>query len=282
MKLLNISTQNHLKTVKLEHCLQVELDARRLRSQAMLVRIAGFPTIKLLEDFDFRFAKGAPKKTIQNLASLAFIERKENIILLGPSGVGKTHLAIALGYLAIDKFVLTDDAAPVVVQDAPAEVVMQNDVEADDFSKSIAVLPFVNMSADPEQEFFSDGISEEILNALAKVKELKVAGRTSSFAFKGKNADLRSIGSALGVNHILEGSVRKSGNLVLITTQLIAARTDTHQWSQPYDRVLADFFAIHDETATSVVNQLKILQKLFHDIPIASWHVSMNIICLKN
>jgi len=84
----------------LEHCLRVELDARRLRSQAMLVRIAGFPTIKLLEDFDFRFAKGAPKKTIQNLASLAFIERKENIILLGPSGVGKTHLAIALGYLA--------------------------------------------------------------------------------------------------------------------------------------------------------------------------------------
>ena len=84
----------------LEHCLKVELDARRLRSQAMLVRIAGFPAIKLLEDFDFRFAKGAPKKTIQNLASLAFIERKENIILLGPSGVGKTHLAIALGYLA--------------------------------------------------------------------------------------------------------------------------------------------------------------------------------------
>ncbi len=84
----------------LEQCLKVELDARRLRSQAMLVRIAGFPAIKLLEDFDFRFAKGAPKKTIQNLASLAFIERKENIILLGPSGVGKTHLAIALGYMA--------------------------------------------------------------------------------------------------------------------------------------------------------------------------------------
>ena len=84
----------------LEHCLKAELEARKLRSQAMLVRIAGFPAIKLLDDFDFRFAKGAPRKTIQNLASLAFIERKENIILLGPSGVGKTHLAIALGYLA--------------------------------------------------------------------------------------------------------------------------------------------------------------------------------------
>ena len=86
----------------LEQCLKAELDARRLRSQAMLVRIAGFPAIKLLDDFDFRFARGAPKKAIQNLASLAFIERKENIILLGPSGVGKTHLAIALGYLAVD------------------------------------------------------------------------------------------------------------------------------------------------------------------------------------
>ena len=84
----------------LEHCLKAELESRKLRSQAMLVRIAGFPTIKLLDDFDFGFAKGAPRKTIQNLASLAFIERKENIILLGPSGVGKTHLAIALGYLA--------------------------------------------------------------------------------------------------------------------------------------------------------------------------------------
>jgi len=84
----------------LEQCLKAELDARRLRSQAMLVRIAGFPAIKLLDDFDFRFAKGAPKKAIQDLASLAFIERKENIILLGPSGVGKTHLAVALGYLA--------------------------------------------------------------------------------------------------------------------------------------------------------------------------------------
>lgn len=92
--------EDHSFSDYLEHCLKAELDARRLRSQAMLVRIAGFPAIKLLDDFDFRFAKGAPKKAIQNLASLAFIERKENIILLGPSGVGKTHLAIALGYLA--------------------------------------------------------------------------------------------------------------------------------------------------------------------------------------
>lgn len=84
----------------LEQCLKAELDARRLRSQTMLVRIAGFPAIKLLDDYDFRFARGAPKKQLQDLASLAFVKRKENVILLGPSGVGKTHLAIALGYLA--------------------------------------------------------------------------------------------------------------------------------------------------------------------------------------
>lgn len=84
----------------LEQCLKAELSARRLRSQTMLARIASFPVIKLLDDYDFRFAKGAPRKAIQDLASLAFIERQENVILLGPSGVGKTHLAIALGYLA--------------------------------------------------------------------------------------------------------------------------------------------------------------------------------------
>jgi TolB-like protein len=88
-------------------------------------------------------------------------------------------------------------------------------------AKSIAVLPFVNMSSDSEQEYFSDGISEEILNSLARVKELKVAGRTSSFAFKGQNQDLRQIGETLGVGHILEGSVRKSGAKVRITAQLI-------------------------------------------------------------
>ena len=122
---------------------------------------------------------------------------------------------------------------------------------------SIAVLPFVNMSSDPEQEYFSDGISEEILNALAGVKELKVAGRTSSFAFKGKDQDLRLIGETLGVEHILEGSVRKSGSTVRITAQLIQVDDGFHLWSDTYDRELTNVFEIQDEISTTILEQLK-------------------------
>jgi TolB-like protein/Tfp pilus assembly protein PilF len=123
--------------------------------------------------------------------------------------------------------------------------------------KSIAVLPFVNMSSDAEQDFFSDGITEEILNALAAVKELKVAGRTSSFAFKGKDDDLRRIGDTLGVEHILEGSVRKSGTKIRITAQLIQVEDGFHLWSDTYDRELTDVFAIQDEIANEILKQLK-------------------------
>jgi TolB-like protein len=122
---------------------------------------------------------------------------------------------------------------------------------------SIAVLPFVNMSSDPEQEFFSDGITEEILNALAAVRQLKVAGRTSSFAFKGQNEDLRRIGDTLGVGHILEGSVRRSGSKVRIAAQLIQVDDGFHVWSDTYDRELTDIFAIQDEIAAAIMRQLK-------------------------
>jgi TolB-like protein/tetratricopeptide (TPR) repeat protein len=124
-------------------------------------------------------------------------------------------------------------------------------------AKSIAVLPFVNMSEDASNEYFSDGISEEILNALARVKDLKVAGRTSSFAFKGQNQDLRTIGEALGVGNILEGSVRKSGNKVRITAQLIQVEDGFHLWSDTYDRELNDVFAIQDDIAAAILEQLK-------------------------
>ena len=127
--------------------------------------------------------------------------------------------------------------------------------------ESIAVLPFANMSSDPEQEFFSDGISEEIINMLAQVPGLKVAGRTSSFSFKGKNQDLRLIGEQLSVNYVLEGSVRKSGNKVRITAQLISVADGYHLWSERYDRQLEDIFDIQDEISMAILNAIKI--KLF-------------------
>ncbi|MEK0326373.1 MAG: hypothetical protein QQN63_11785, partial [Nitrosopumilus sp.] len=131
-------------------------------------------------------------------------------------------------------------------------------LERNILEKSIAVLPFVNMSSDPEQEFFCEGISEEIINTIVQLPDLRVVGRTSSFCFKGKNEDLRSVGSTLGVSKILEGSVRKSGNRVRITAQLVEASTGFHLWSKKYDRELDDVFKIQDEISAEIASQLKI------------------------
>lgn len=122
---------------------------------------------------------------------------------------------------------------------------------------SVAVLPFVNMSGTPENEYFSDGLSEELLNVLAKVSSLKVAARTSSFHFKGHTGDIADIARRLGVGSVLEGSVRQSGARIRITTQLINAQDGYHLWSETYDRELDDIFAVQDEIATSVVKALK-------------------------
>jgi len=126
---------------------------------------------------------------------------------------------------------------------------------------SIAVLPFVDLSPGKDQEYFSDGIAEEILNALAQIEGLHVAGRTSSFSFKGKNEDLREVGKALGVGVVLEGSVRKAGSRLRITAQAITAADGFHIWSQTYDRELNDIFAVQDEIARAVaaVIQVKLL-----------------------
>jgi len=123
---------------------------------------------------------------------------------------------------------------------------------------SLAVLPFVDMSPEHNQEYFSDGLSEELLNQLAQIKELRVAGRTSSFSFKGKNEDLRVIGEKLGVNHLLEGSVRKDGRQLRITVQLINAVDGTHLWSQTYDRELSRIFVVQEEIAKDVSQALSI------------------------
>jgi len=130
--------------------------------------------------------------------------------------------------------------------------------EATTAQKSIAVLPFVNMSSDAEQVYFSDGLSEELLNGLVKVPGLKVSGRTSSFAFRDKQDDLRAIGKALGVGHILEGSVRKQGMRVRITAQLIKADDGFHLWSETYDRDVGDIFALQDEITTAIIDVLKV------------------------
>ena len=123
---------------------------------------------------------------------------------------------------------------------------------------SIAVLPFVNMSDDAANEYFSDGISEELLNLLAKIPELRVTSRSSAVSFKGRNLAIPEIAERLNVAHILEGSVRKAGNEVRITAQLIDTRSDTHLWSETWDRTLDDIFEIQDEIAAAVVEQLKV------------------------
>src|SRR5438477_5123103 len=125
--------------------------------------------------------------------------------------------------------------------------------------KSIAVLAFVNMSNDPENEFFSDGIAEEIINALTKVKALRVAARTSSFAFKGKNEDIGEVGRKLKVNTVLEGSVRKAGNRLRVTAQLINVADGYHLWSERYDRQLEDVFEIQDQIAENIVRALRVV-----------------------
>lgn len=154
-------------------------------------------------------------------------------------------LGIAVAFLLIDKFVIQPDVEEEVA------------VVATEEKPSIAVLPFVNMSGDIENEYFSDGLSEELLNVLAKIPQLHVAGRTSSFRFKGTNEDLRIIGEALNVAHVLEGSVRESNGRLRITAQLINTTSGFHLWSERYDRDLTDIFAVQDEIAGRVVEALK-------------------------
>lgn len=180
-------------------------------------------------------------------------------------------LGLAVAYFALDKYVLsvpgqaTSEQAP--VQQAERTTAAEPDAAeggqgatAAAPAKSIAVLPFVNMSSDPEQEYFSDGLTEELLNLLAGIADLKVAARTSSFFYKGKldEIPLLEIARQLEVAHVLEGSVRKSGDKIRVTAQLIKVDDGFHQWSATYDRTLDDVFGIQDEIAGAVVEQLRV------------------------
>ena len=177
-------------------------------------------------------------------------------------------LAVAVGYFAFDKFVL-EPRREEVEQKLQAEQLAQATEEArvagrtdaliDAYGdQSIAVLPFADMSPEGDQEYFSDGIAEEVLNLLAQVPELRVVSRSSSFSFKGKALEVTEIAKRLKVNHVLEGSVRKTGNTVRITAQLIDAKSDTHLWSDTWDRELIGVFAIQDEIAALVAEELQL------------------------
>ena len=142
--------------------------------------------------------------------------------------------------------------------DAPAPITKSAVLAEAPSEKSIAVLPFVNMSGEADQEYFSDGISEQLLYLLAKIPELRVISRSSAFSLKGKEIEVPEVARRLGVTHVLEGSVRKAGNHVRVDAQLIDARSDTQLWSETYDRELTDIFKVQDEITLAVVHQLKL------------------------
>ena len=182
-------------------------------------------------------------------------------------------MALALVYFAYDKFFAS--APDHVPQPAPAAIVAVEETQepmtspsTDPAEQSVAVLPFINISDDAENEYFSDGISEELLNVLVRVKGLRVPSRTSSFTFKGSTKKLAEIGAELQVDHILEGSVRKSGDRIRVTAQLIEVNTDTHLWSETYTRQLDDIFAVQDEIAQAIVSALKVTLNSGEQTPI--------------
>ena len=166
-------------------------------------------------------------------------------------------LVVAIGMLAFDRYAGREHSAGgAASRTAPAAAPAP--LQARSGPASIAVLPFVNMSDDKANDYFSDGLSEELLNVLAKVQGLRVIARTSSFAFKGKDATIADVAKTLNVDHVLEGSVRKSGDRVRITAQLIRTADSSHLWSETYDRTLQDVFAIQDEISGEVAAALKV------------------------
>jgi TolB-like protein/tetratricopeptide (TPR) repeat protein len=166
-------------------------------------------------------------------------------------------VVVAAGYLLVNRHVPSKRGAEIGSAPTPAA----RDAPANVFSPpphSIAVLPFVNMSGDPKQEYFSDGVTEELLNSLSRLNELQVVARTSSFSFKGQNLDVATIAHKLNVGTVLEGSVRRAGNTVRITVQLINGVSGFHVWSQTYDRSLTDILKVQTDVASSVAQQLEV------------------------
>ncbi len=186
-------------------------------------------------------------------------------------------LAAVVVVLLLDRFMNNETPVPATSEDLTSTTLVTETTPGEttpttpsEGKTSVAVLPFINMSDDQQNEYFSDGISEELLNVLVRIKELRVPSRTSSFTFKGSEENVVEIGKKLQVDHILEGSVRKAGNRIRVTAQLIDVRTDTQLWSDTYTRELDDIFAVQDEIAQAIVDALKLTlsvgeqQKLAH------------------
>jgi adenylate cyclase len=233
--------------------LWAELKRRRVVRVFVLYAIAGWVVIEVTSTISPNLS--LPDWTVKLVTILVVLGFVIAIMLawafdIGPGGVHRTASI--------------DDAGAGPRQDAEAssegvaanDKVRQSPAEIDQ-RKSIAVLPFINMSGDVENEYFSDGISEEILNLMVKLPQLRVASRTSSFMFKGKDVSIPTVAKELGVDTVLEGSVRRAGDRVRITAQLIDVATDSHLWSETYDREMKDVFAIQDDIAQSITDALK-------------------------
>jgi len=220
-----------------------------LMQAIMLVLVIGFPVV-IIFAWAFEMTPEGIKKeknVDRNQSITPQTGRKLDRMIIGT-------LVIVVGYLLVDKLVLQDRGVEI---NASSEVALEEATPpATETGPSVAVLPFVNMSGDKENEYFSDGLTETLLHMLAQLPDLRVAARTSSFAFKGQNKSIDEIASALGVAHVLEGSVQKSGDRVRITAQLIRAEDGFHVWSQNYTRPLEDIFAIQDEIAEDVAGAL--------------------------
>lgn len=235
-----------------------ELKRRRVIRVAALYAVAGWIIIEVASTVLPNL--NLPEWTARLITILILLGFPITVVMawafdIGPGGVHRTGPPEPTQPVTAQP----EDAQPAV--EAPAQTHTESKPTApsikDDGRRSIAVLPFVNMSGDKENEYFSDGISEEILNLLVKLPQLRVASRTSSFMFKDKEISIPEVAAQLGVSTILEGSIRRAGDRVRITAQLIEVSTDSHLWSETYDRQMDDVFAIQDDIAHSITNALE-------------------------
>jgi len=230
-----------------------ELKRRRVVRVIVLYAIGGWLVIEVTSTVSPNL--NLPDWTVKLVTILVALGFVIAIVLawafdIGPSGVHRTASADDAGVDSRQSV----GASTVSVEAGDKD--REHPAETDE-RKSIAVLPFVNLSGDVENEYFSDGISEEILNLMVKLPQLRVASRTSSFMFKGKEASIPTVAREIGVDTVLEGSVRRAGDRVRITAQLIDSRTDSHLWSETYDREMEDVFAIQDDIAQSIADALE-------------------------